>query len=268
MKTMSFLLAALTAALALSACTPGKTSLPSSSSSIEPTQRSTSSQTTISPSIGFITQTYDGKNIAEIPYINDGGTASSDIEAINRSLNQGIQQVYTTFMASADAKSGDAWIEIKSYPFITPDYIQVVVSSCTYPIYGTDGDLFSINFDVKNNKWLSINDVLADLDLTTQTLTEQVRQHFVPESSSQSVGNVQATGFLIRPASSEKTVELLLEVTIENSEAEPWKFFYSYAPASGMLAQLDSTCLFDASETAPMNPPLVCQRTKSVMSSS
>ena len=268
MKAISLLLTALTAALVLSACTSGGTTLSSGTSSTTPAQSSAASQIATSPSVGFITQTYDGKNIAEIPYINDGGTASSDIEAINRSLNQGIQQIYTTFMASADAKSGDAWIEIKSYPFVSPDYLQVVVSSCTYPIYGTDGDLFSINYDIKNNKWLSVNDVLTDLGLNAETLTEQIRRHFVPESPSQSVGDVKATGYLFRQASVEKTVELLLEVTVENSEAEAWKFFYSYTPASGTLEQLDSTCLFNASETTPMNPPLVCQQTKSVLSSS
>ncbi|MDR1559436.1 MAG: copper amine oxidase N-terminal domain-containing protein [Clostridiales bacterium] len=212
----------------------------------------------IEPRIGFITQEYAGDNIAEIPYIEYAEERNSEIDAINRSLNQGIQQQYEEFMSSADDVY---WMEIKSYPFSADSqYLQVVVTSVEYPTYGTDGDLFSINYDKEAGKWLTIDDALKLENMDTDTLIDEVKRLFEPEVSTQSIDEVKIAGFLLRGAQLRHYAEFLLEIDVANSAAEPWKCFYSYSPQLDRLVRLDSNCLFEPLEMDQMDPPLSYQK--------
>lgn len=215
------------------------------------------------PRIGFMTQEYIGDNIAEIPYIEYDGETNPEIESINRSLNQGIQQVYDGFMETADE---DAWIEIKSYPFTSERFLQAVVTHVVYPTYGTDGDMLSVNYDKVSEVWLSTEAALEYAELRAEDLVHNVTGLFEPEYPSQSVGEVKVSGFLVHEYPEEIDgdslfIEFLLEITVENSEAEPWKSFYSYTPRLESLFRLNSSCLFDPFDMDQADPPLFYQTT-------
>ncbi len=212
--------------------------------------------------IGFITQEYDGDNIAEIPYFEYDGAQNPELDSINRSFNQGLQMMYEDFMADRDEEV--EWIEIRSYPFTSENCLQVVVTWCNYPTYGTDGHMESVNYDIKNNKWLTLADTLAGLGLSEpDKLLSEVSSHFKPDSPGQSVGAADATGFLIRE---DGTVDLLLEITVVPSDtdyaagADSWKCFYLFTPKSGELRALGGRTLFDPSEPDQMDPPLSYQK--------
>lgn len=216
--------------------------------------------------IGVMTQEYIGDNIAEILMINyDGsqpaltqfGGRNPELESLNNAIKFGIQQRYNEFMAN---NRDGRWIEIKSYPFTGEDYLQIVMTSAVYPSYGTDGSMWSYNFDKKENEFMSLADVMAKLGLNERTLAQKVKNLYVPEDSSLSVGEVKATGFLIGRGPSGPVTQLLLEVVIENSGAEPWKHFFSYTPALNELVQLNNKCLFDPYDMDQMEPPLYYQR--------
>ncbi|MDR1541201.1 MAG: copper amine oxidase N-terminal domain-containing protein [Clostridiales bacterium] len=211
----------------------------------------------IEPSIKFITQEYKGDNIAEIPYIEYPWERDDEIDAINRSLNQGIQRVYEDFIANSE---DPYWMEIKSYPFTSADYLQVVVTSIEYPSYGTDGDLFSINYDKEEGRWLTVDDALKMESITSDALMHNVGRLFKPEAPTQSIGEVKIAGFLLRGAQSGYYVEFLLEITVDNSAAEPWKSYFSYTPQLDKLYRMNSDCLFDPSEPDQMDPPLSYQK--------
>jgi hypothetical protein len=55
-------------------------------------------------------------------------------------------------------------------------------------------------------------------------------------------------------------VQLLLEIVLENTDADSWKYFFGYTPELNELVQLDSSCLFDPSNMDEMNPPLSYQQ--------
>jgi hypothetical protein len=207
----------------------------------------------IEPWITFITQEYEGDNIAEIPCIEYPWERDAEIDAINRSLNQGIQRVYEDFKASSEEPY---WMEIRSYPFTSSDYLQVVVTSIEYPNYGTDGDLFSINYDKNQGKWLTVDDALKMEKINSGTLMHNVGELFEPEVPTQSLGEVKIAGFLLRGAQLGYYTEFLLEITVENSAAQPWKSYFSYTPQLDRLFKMDSRCLFDPSEPDQMDPPL------------
>lgn len=253
--------------VALSACSE---QTPSPSSSVAPTPQSESSasqqssQVPEEPSgadenarIGFITQEYEGDNIAEIPYIESDGEANPEIESINRLLNQGIQQTYEDFM---NIETDREWIEIKSYPFTSDNYLQVVVTHIVYPTYGTAGDMFSINYNKKEKRAITISDVMEMLEMNEDDLLFEVGELFEPEFPGQSLDTVDTTGFLLREGPNGQYVLLLLEITLANSEGDPWKGFYAYAPESDELYELDNYCLFDPYDMDQWEPPLTYQK--------
>lgn len=205
------------------------------------------------PYITFMTQDYSNDNIVEIPYLSYDGATNYEIESINRSLVQGIQQIYNTFLEN---KSDNEWIEIKSYPFTHDNTIQIVVTYCTFPIYGTDGTLFSINYDKVAKKLLTTNDMLQKLGLSKENIVQNVKNLFVPETNSQYVGNVNISGFIMLPGYDKTYTHFLLEVVVENNDAEPWNRFYSYSPELNELTELNNYCLFDPSELDQTFPPL------------
>lgn len=213
--------------------------------------------------IDFVTQEYTGDDIAEIPYIEYNAETNPEIESINRSLNQGIQRVYEDFLRD---RAEHEWIEIKSYPFTSPDYLQIVVTSCIFPTYGTDGDMFSINFDRKTQKWISTAETMEAMGLDEDSLLSRVDESFVPESPGQMVDKVKTSGFLIRVTPGGKMIELLLIITVTSPDTEPWEGFYSYMPDgndnTNDLIKLSGDCLFDPRSMDQMDPPLSYQKTE------
>ncbi len=215
--------------------------------------------------IGVMTQEYIGRNVAEIlmiyydggqPALAKFGCKNPEIESLNNAIKLGIQHQYNEFMAK---ERDGSWIEIKSYPFSSEDYLQIVTTSATYPSYGTDGSMSSYNFAKKENKFMVLAEVMHGLGLNERTLAQRVKKLYVPEAPSQSVGEVKATGFLIGRGPSGPVTQLLLEVVIVTPGAEPWKYFFSYTPVLNELIRLNSHCLFDPGDMDKMNPPLSYQ---------
>ena len=223
--------------------------------------------------IGVMTQEYNGKNIAEIlmlnydgeqPALKETGGKNPEIDSFNNSIKFGVQQIYNDF--TAKNTSGEDWIEIKSYPFTSDKYLQIVTTYIEYPIYGTDGNITSYNFDKKANKFMALSDVMDGLGLTNDSIAQKVKELYVPASPTMSVKEVNPTGFLMRQGTLGLYTEFLLEVTIDDSESGPWIYFYGYSPELNKLEQLNPNCLFDPSDMDQMDPPLSYQNLGNVPS--
>ena len=224
--------------------------------------------------IGVMTQEYAGNNIAEILMIfYDGGQPvfeeynwkNPEIEIINNTIKSGIQQLYNSFMLynnfmnNYNEEESSGWIEIKSYPFTSDEWLQIVTTSVIYPTYGTDGDIESYNFNKTQNRYVTYYDAIEDLGLTEEIIIQNVKDSALDSQindSSISIGEVQIKGFLMIPGESDIYTLFLLEILLENSESTSWKTFYAYVPQLAELYQLSSSCLFDPYDMDEMNPPL------------
>ena len=273
MKNTKIFLAAnifLASIMVLSACTnasstnPPSSEKPSENSADKTENYQESEEITIDNSktgISMMTQEYIEDNIAEIPYITyDGeqpalaeyGGKNPEIDMINNALKNGIQQTYLDFMEN---REGD-FIEIRTYPFSSDTYIQFVITCNTYPSYGTVGQLSSYNFDKASNHFIGLDEILENSNLNRETITKDVQKLFKPETPNLSISKVEIAGFLIENG----TVNFLLDVTIDNTQAEPWSYFYSYIPETKTLTRLDARQLFAPSKMVQMEPPLSYQK--------
>lgn len=207
--------------------------------------------------IALTTQEYNGGNIVEIPMIVYDGEnpqlasydgKNQEIERINDDIKNGIQQTYNTFLSNAQ----DGNIEIKTYPFSNETYLQIVMTYIEYPSYGSDGKMWSYNFNKKENRYITLEEQMESVGLTADALAEKVKAKYTPESDTLSIGTVTPVGFLLRDGDT----HFLLEVQINNTESSPWTCFYSYAPQLDELLRLNSVCLFDPSAMDVTDPPL------------
>ena len=206
--------------------------------------------------IVFSTQEYEGDNIVEIPYFEYDGERNDTIESINRAYHQGLRRQYAEF---ADNAVKGEFIEIRSYPFTSKDYLQVVTTYCAYPVYGTDGDLSSVNYDVANNSWMTVGDAMKRVGLDNGKLLYKVSRLFEPEFDGQAIDEVKAAGFLLQDGAEEKFIRLLLEITTVSADGDRQKSFYSYIPAFKELYRMNANCLFDPFEPDQAEPPLAYQ---------
>lgn len=212
----------------------------------------------IIPEITPVVQEYDGDNIAEILSMSYGGE-NAGIEQINASILGGVLEIYNQFTENRDEYS---WIEIKSYPFSSEDYVQIVTTCADYPSYGTDGEIWSYNFDVKRGVWVELGAIMTELGFTDATLTQKIQEVYARDvrEEDEIVTDVSAEGFLIVGDSANPVTKLLLKVSIQHPGADVWESFFSYTPQGEKLLRLQSECLFDAGEMDKMDPPLWYER--------
>ena len=214
----------------------------------------------IDAQINVFTQEYDGNNIAEILTMSSE-TENANIDRINGLILNDIQQPYNQFKANQDDYG---WVEIKSYPFTSRDYLQIVTTYVEYPIYGTDGEIYSYNFSLTKGRYIELSEIMNDLGLTDAALTQKIQDLYARDvrEEDESVIKVTAKGFLITAnydESPEPVTQLLLKVTIQHPGADSWESFFSYIPQTDELLRLQSD-LFDSNEPDKMDPPLWYER--------
>jgi hypothetical protein len=211
-------------------------------------------------------QTYDGNNIIEIlglTYAGDDPNQAATERQGNEidTINDNIKSTLDSALNSTSG--GDSWAEVRSYPFTSADYLQIVTTSVTYPSYGTEGDVYSWVFDRHTNAWIQPDSVYAEAGLTGDSLKKAVSAAFVPNSPTESVATVEPSAFRYVPGANGWHPEFLIKVTVANQGAEPWDGLYSYTPADAggkPLTKLNATCLFDPAEMDTMDPPLMYAR--------
>ncbi len=220
-----------------------------------------------STEIAVLTQEYIGNNIGEILFLSydetqadlqEYGGKNPEIESLNHTIANGIATIYNDYMANT---GDDSWIEVRSYPFTSEAYLQIVTTYCQCPTYAIDGNLYSYNFDRKNNKFLSVDDALADLKLDKDTVSDTASgmiQDYYPDANI-TVESVDVAGFLIQEGASGPLTQLLLQVNATEEGAGDWEGFFGYTPALNELIRLNGQCLFDPSQMDQMNPPLSYQ---------
>ena len=222
-----------------------------------------------SAEITAMTQEYPGDSIAEIlmisydgrqPALEEYGWKNPEIESLNNAVKFGVQQIYNEFTESGGEGS---WIEIRSYPFTGDDYLQIVTTCSIYPSYGTDGDLYSYNFDRKANRFLSVDDALEKLKLDRESVAEDVRKmvagYYAETGGGLTAGEVSVAGFLFVRGPSGYITQLLVRFDLTTEDGDVWKTFAGYTPELNEFIPLNSTCLFDPGEMDQMEPPLSYQ---------
>ena len=209
----------------------------------------------INPKIGVTLQRYDKDNIAEILGIYyDGKQTNPEIDAINRAIKTELKDLYDDFMSNYYEEDFSS-IDIKSYPFTSDEYLQIVSTYAVSPSY-SEGHMKSYNYSKKEDRYITLADAMKHLGLTKDIIERKAKELYVPYApdnpnefvEEEFIYKAEPVGFLIRQGEQGPYTTFLLEVSINSvyvSYMEP--MLYAYIPQTNKLYYLNS-CLFDPSE--------------------
>jgi hypothetical protein len=77
------------------------------------------------------------------------------------------------------------WFDVQAYPYIDDNYAQILYQVQELPTYGEVGDIISLNYDIQNDKLLTVADAIATVpDIpsyanTPESLAEYVKNEFL-----------------------------------------------------------------------------------------
>jgi hypothetical protein len=211
-------------------------------------------------------QVYDGGHIIEVLQLAYDGQqpALAATDGRNPVIDEINDNIEATVYGDYDTASGpDSWADIRSYPFTSAEYLQIVTTGIVYPTYGTEGNVQSWVFDRQANVWVQPEQVYAEAGLVGDALTEAVTAAFVPDSDAESVSGVEPSGFRYVQGPDGWIPEFLLKITVANAQAEPWDGLFAYQPADAAgpaLIKLNAECLFDPADMDTMDRPLMYAR--------
>ena len=94
------------------------------------------------------------EEIFEIP-IFISNMANSELEKLNIKVSTLLDYYTGDYEGYSDE---DTW-NIISYPISNSNYLQVITTAISYPNYGTDGEVYSFNYDINNKKMMTLSDV-------------------------------------------------------------------------------------------------------------
>jgi hypothetical protein len=201
-----------------------------------------------------------GQNIGEIamiaydshsPALASNGGKNPEIEKINDAIRNGALRRYNAFRA----KNGNGWVEAKSYPFTSERYLQIVMTYVEHPSRGSDGEIFSYNFDKQENLAISLETVLKEQGLDGEgAFLKKAKSLFRPQAKGLKMAFAVPKGFLVPKGGG--AAEILFEGTLAKAGESPWVHFFCMSLAKGEVRQLNSEILFPPQEMDRTSPPL------------
>lgn len=224
-------------------------SLSSSSDSVISSQESSpisSAQTISIPTISMQIQNYDNENIVEIPKFNADNNKA--IDQLNFQIEDELIDEYNEFIT--EAKQNE-YIEIKSYPFTDDKYIQVIVTEIEYPTYATQGEIYSYNYDISNNKIITLSEAMKNFNITNDIIRQAFSQYYQPQAN-EVLDSIEAEAFRIIG----DNIHIYLDVSFDSSQSDDFDLIYTYDVAQNIFTPYDGICLVDPSQPDVMTPPL------------
>lgn len=206
-------------------------------------------------------QSYENGSIVEIPrlyynsesrFLSEQGGEIPDIKLINSSIEKSFKANYEQFRK--EKRKG--CIDIRTYPFDSERYVQLVITYNEYPTYGTDGFLQSFCFDKLKNELITAEERLRHDSITLPELKEKAKELYTSEYEGDFLSDASLSGFVIL----EDRTLYLMTLTVRNENSPTRILFYSLSLSENSLKRLDKDMLFDKGLLSRLDPPLYYDR--------
>lgn len=247
MKKISLILLFL-AMLSLTSC---NSSSPDADNSVPESNVSIQSETSNSNQTKFDIAKQEYSEFRNVEIINISSDNETDsIKSINNDIDQKITKIYDDVIAE---NNNDVGFDILVYPFADENYLQLVYTSLVFPNYATDGDIYSFNYNIKQDKYIKLDDIFSELNTTEDAIKSEIKPLYTPEYEGISLTDIDICGFLYK----DNDIILLLNLSIDSTIAEPCTLFYSYTVNSKTLNKLDRANLFSPNDLVKFDPPIM-----------
>lgn len=256
------LTAILTAALILNGCAKDseETSAPTDedeTSTIDPAEIFNDggwdfANTAVAPSIIMVDQIYDGDFIIEVPAFASGQLDSSQrddaLEALNAAIISFSNSAYDPYIIN----DGVFWSELKAYPYTSSSYVQIIMTKIEYPIYGTDGEIMSFNYEFQNDVIITLEDAISANDIDTAQIKRELSNSGLL-SDTQSVVELTISAFRILD---DGNADFYITAFIGSSQTDGWDSIFVYHTSDKSFESYSREILAGSDVPDVMDPPL------------
>lgn len=178
--------------------------------------------------------------VIEIPYFASYNYDEPEAEVLNQRISEELSESY-----NASWEDTENWLEIKSYLYSNEKYLQAVSTIIQYPNYGTYGDVYSYNYDITNQKAMTLEDGLALSGISEADLLMAVEEAYQPDGEGEEYNKAELGGFRVKD---DGTLDFYLKLFINNSLADDHDMLAVYHMSDKTLEC--STQLTDLADTA------------------
>ncbi|MDO4283965.1 MAG: hypothetical protein Q4C60_01400 [Eubacteriales bacterium] len=173
-----------------------------------------------------------GDNVVEIPlFVTPSGESTKSLDELNKEAEK-LQKLYD------DVKDDETqWVEIRSYITEGERYLQVTVTSNTFPTYGTEGDLITLAYDKNTDTAVTNQEVLKRAGLTGDELSTYTNQAFGRAGMTGKLEETEMQGFRLSDDGAVELIYMKLRVD-EGTDSGAWDGFFAYDPQEQTLSKL------------------------------
>ncbi|MBE6752985.1 MAG: hypothetical protein E7559_01300 [Ruminococcaceae bacterium] len=207
-------------------------------------------------------QQYSGNNIIEIPLFRCTGSSGA-ADALNLRINR---ELWHYAEAYGNADGTEAWCEVTCYPITGERYVQVIAAAAEYPCSGTEGTVFSYNYDVENDAVVVLEDALAGIKTSVAAELNYLTESCAA-SGMKGLLRAEPCGFI----AFDDRVWIIARLYFEEEQGKPYDKLYLYDTFSRTLlsfrqatSRTGNGALLALCDT--MKPPLLYGREASASS--
>jgi len=163
-----------------------------------------------------------------------------EIDKFNKAVDSTVMDFYISCQSYAeDFPDRNAKAVIKSFPWQSQNWLQIIATYLMTPF--NENHIVSFNYDIKSNRYVTLEEMLKRNDLDEKTIEEKVKKAYAGPGE---VRAVKTKGFVVFEGN-EDELRILLEVQIEYGF-----YLYAFAPTAeahggNPIQRLDKALLFD-----------------------
>ena len=139
-------------------------------------------------------------------------------------MNAQFDALAKEFDAYDKSDKNKSWLEWRTSLYPSRKYLQVVMTRNEYPIYGTDGDIYSWNYDIGAEKLVELNDAYKMYGAASKVIKENVEKFVKKNGSSMTVKRVDIKAFRML---NEYSVDFYCKAAEEAPGADSWDTLYT-----------------------------------------
>ncbi|MEG1411030.1 MAG: hypothetical protein RSD36_14435 [Terrisporobacter sp.] len=195
-----------------------------------------------------------GEEIFEIPlFVSKTG----DNKEINK-LNDSIAPLLNYYNGNYGFKQDEDTCEVKSYPFTSDNYLQVITTATIYPNSNSQGEIFSYNYDIKNEKILTLQDAYKKDKKTETQVINEIKTSFNKRRSNKKIKllKIEVNCFLI----DEDNIKYFIKINISNPKSKDINIICTYNSHESSLEEYDGICLINPKQPDKFEPYLCYER--------
>ncbi|MDR1426283.1 MAG: hypothetical protein LBJ08_00795 [Bifidobacteriaceae bacterium] len=202
------------------------------------------------------TQEYDGNFAIELLKMREPEGGSTAIQEINADITETLGSVTSIAEIQEQVPQGQ-WLQVRSYPFTSEDYVQIVTTGASLP--GLEElEVEAWVYDRTADRWVTEEDVADSIEFDEDAALQSIAAATNPQVNPDDL-YIDDTVFYYAKDKDTLALRVIAVVDID-SEDGTRQGLYSIIPSTGAATALDPNQAFAPGDIDALDPPLFGSR--------